>query len=240
MIRNLSCIFIFFILFSTISCKKKAASTPSSTPPAPTTTPSTLPFSVMQTDYTYLDNGSTLVMDSNVIAVFMQKPWGTINNVYISAGNVSLNDSDLNFVLDNYMKVNPINISQTLKWKATGSGTITPFTYTFVPSYPNYTGGSLLPDTCTLASGITLTVSGVSNLTGVVWVSVSQSSSGYTKDIPGNGTISFSASELSGFSINSNIQIEIRLQNTTSQNLGGVLHSFNNSLIYNKIAYLKL
>lgn len=235
--KRVNLLFIFLLSIGIVACKKKASS--SSAAPVITTPSASYPYSVMQTDYTYLDNGSTVVMDSNAIAVFMQKPLGTINNVYISAGNVSLNDSNLNLVLDNYMKVNPINISQTLKWQATGSGTITPFTHTFVPSYPKYTGGSILPDTCTLSSGVTVTVSGVSNLTGAVWVGVSQSVYGYMKALSGNGTISFSNSELSGFNVNANFQIEITLQNTISQNLGGVLHSFNNSVLYNKIAYLK-
>lgn len=193
----------------------------------------------MQTDYTYLDNGSTVTMDSNAIAVFMQGPMGTINNVYISAGNVSLNDSNLYFMLDNYMKVNPINISQTLKWVATGSGTITPFTYTFVPSYPKYVGGSVLPDTCTKMSGITINISGVSNLSGGIGVSVTQGATSIGKSISTNGTVSFSTSEIGAFNTNANFSIELIFQNTTSATLGGVLHSFNNCVLYNKIAYLK-
>lgn len=238
MIRRFNLLLIFSSLILFITCKKKSASTPAQTSTS-TSTPSTAPYSIMETYYTYTDNGSGVSLDSNAFASFLKTPIGTNPAVYISAGNVNLNDSVLDFVVDQYLLANPINISQTLKWSATGSGTITAFTHTFVSSYPKYTGGNLLPDTCSKASGITLNISGVTNLTGFMYLVLSQASNQYQKDIASNGTVTFSASELSTFNTNANISFQLVFINTQRATLSGVLHSFNNTVYYNKFAYLK-
>ena len=221
------------LLFST--CKKKEDKSLSSTPPA-----SSYPFSVLQTAYIYVDNSSTVTIDSSAMAAFSQNPTNVFPPTFVQAGNVSLNDSALYFNSEAYENVFPINISQSLKWTITGSGTITPFTHSYIPSYPKYTGGNSLPDTCSKASGITLNISGVTNLQNGITISISQgSSANATKQLSGNGTVFFSASELSSFTTNSSFHLEMVFKNTKTETLGGVLHSFNNNMWYIKNPYLK-
>lgn len=226
---------IIVALIFLISCKKKEEKSPSLT-----TSTSTYPYSVLQTAYTYVDNGSTVTLDSSVIASFFQSPMDVFPPTFIQAGNVSLNDSVLYFNTEAYENATPINLSQSLKWSVSGSGTITAFTHSYIPSYPKYTGGNLLPDTCTKSSGITLNISGLSNLQNYIFVSISQGSSAYlSKQLSGSGTVVFTASELSSFTTNSSFHLEIVFQNTKTETLGGVIHSFNNNVWYIKNPYLK-
>lgn len=231
-----SIIVIFLICVISFSCKKKKEDSN----PSPVTNNSLTPYSVMQTSYNYADNGGVVTLDSNAQAFFFQSPIGFGTPVPIQVGNVTLNDTNLYFYIDSYKKAYPINISQTLNWTVSGSGTVTAFTHSFTPFYPKYTGGNLLPDTCVKASGITLNISGVSNLTGFISVSVSQSSSAYlSKQLNGNGTVTFTSSELSSFNTNTNLYFELVFQNSKNETLGSVLHSFNNNIWYNKVSYLK-
>lgn len=157
---------IVLSVFISFSCKKK-----NDTEPTPTATtspaPKSYPNSLLMTYYNYYDNNGIITKDSLVAAMFFDVPLGTSPTInYVNAGKVSLNNSFLYQNSSLYSNTVAINISDSIKWTASGSGTVSPFSYSYKASYPKYTGGNLLPDTCIKANGITLTISGVSNLQG--------------------------------------------------------------------------
>ncbi len=225
-------------------CKKKD-STPAPAPSGTTTGGTTgggASNSNMQTTYMITDYGNTITTDSIVFASFYATPPTSVAPTSVSAGTVSLNSTVLNpsnLPYENPFPMN-INIHGSLNWNVTGSGTITAFTYSYLPSYPKYTGGNLLPDTCIKANGISIQISGVSNAPGAsVSVILSQNTTIFKYILGTSGTVTFSAAELSSYSTNSPIVILIMVSNITSATLGGIKHGFSNSLHYTKYSYLK-
>ncbi len=231
-----SIVIILLVCIISFSCKKKKDE-----PPHVNVVPaSTMPYSILQTAYRYANNNNVISLDSTALAIFSDAPLNSSLN-YVDAGDVSLNDSGFYYFSGVYSNSTAINISANLKWTVAGSATISPFSYTYSASYPKYTGGNLLPDTCYKSSGITITISGVSNTTNGVSVFINQSSAtSITKYLPTpNGVINISAAELSSYSVNAAIYIELMFSNTHQQTFGGKAHQFNNDVSYNKISYLK-
>lgn len=241
---SLYVISFFLMLFFTF-CKKTV--TPEPTPNTPTAG-SNFTYSSMRTNYTFLDYNNTITIDSSAEAEFYLGPNSSGPPTNITAGNVSLNSFNIVMQSGNLYYTpnpNPLNITGTLNWDVAGSGTITAFSHSYTASYPKYTDGNLLPDTCIKANGITINVSGVSN-----YITAS-SNSGLTvhliqnsivsKPIFGNtgGTVNFTSAELAGFTINTPINIMITIVNFNKVTINGVDRDFCCSLTYEKIAYLK-
>jgi hypothetical protein len=228
--------FIAFAFF--ISCKKKKTEE-SSTPVNVITFPDQ-PYSILQTAYRYADNNHVISLDSTVLADFYDAPIGSSVGNSISAGNVSMNDSNLYYSFGVYSNSAAINIAGNLKWVVAGSPTISAFTYSYTASYPKYSGGNLLPDTCYKSAGITLNINGVTNTTHGVSVFISQSSGSITKYLSTpNGIINIPAADLSSFNVNQYLYIELSFSNYQQQTLGGKLHQFNNDVTYHKVSWIK-
>lgn len=237
---------IAILLVSFFSCKKKATTT-ANTSTTTTTTGGIVPSSGgdycdLQTTYRYTNIGGTVTKDSMIFASFYAAPVSSVTPTYVVAGTVSLNGTNIPYMNPSYFIASnpPINISGTLNWDITGSGTVTAFSQSFTASYPKYAGGNVLPDTCIKANGITINVTGVSNNLNSVVVSLYCGSASATKYIlSSNGTVSFSPSDLSSFPVNSSLSIIINLSNVYSATLGGIKRGFSNTLQYTKFSYLK-
>lgn len=245
--KSLSLFCLILVLTFTF-CKKKET-TPEPAPSSTTTTGGgpTSSCSLFSTGYTIYDVNNVITIDSNSIyGMFYDQPF---SNTKIFGGNVSVNSISLTPDQGNFYylyNAGQINITSAINWSVTGSGTVTAFTYSYVPSYPEYTGSNLLPDTCVKANGLSITISGVSNHVSVFnsGVSVnlyqSSSSSQINKSIQGDsGTITFSATELAGFNVNSSLTLMVGINNINSVSLGGLYRTFNSSFQYNKSVYLK-
>jgi hypothetical protein len=221
-----------------ISCKKKKTEEPE--PKTNVFTFPAQPYSILQTAYRYSDNNHVIYLDSTALGFFKDGEITSSTANYVSAGNVAVNDSNLYNSFGIYSNTTAINISGSIKWTATGSPTISAFTYSYIASYPKYSGGNLLADTFYKSAGITLNINGVTNTTNGVTVLIDQSSISINKYLSNpNGVINIPASDLSSFSSNQNISIELIFSNTNQQTLGGKLIQFNNDITYSKLAYLK-
>lgn len=238
----------FAVTLFCASCKKKDES-PAPTPTNTTTTGNnSFAYSDMYTGYSILNYNNSITVDSSASAQFYLESNPNGPAVNVTAGNVNLNSYSLTAQSDNvYMSPNPgpLSITGPLNWTVAGSGTITAFNYSYTASYPKYTGGNLLQDTCVKANGISINVAGLSDYV------TEASNSGLTvmllqntmisKPIFGTagGTVTFSAAELSGFSSNSPISIMISVVNFNRVVVNGVNRNFNCGLLYQKYSYLK-
>lgn len=225
-------------LLLSLACKKKK----NEPEPTPITSYNSWDaYSSIQTTKHTSDNLGVLWHDSSSLAVFYDRPIKYTNANYVSAGIVKLNDSVLYYNSGIYSCYQDINITAPVKWTVTGSGTITPFDYTITPSYPKYTGGGLLPDTCIKANGITVTMSGVSNNTQGVSLFLNGSSGMTNKFISGsgNGSVTFTAADLASFNVNSSINLQLMMSNYNTLAVNGVVHSFISTTSYQKVIWLK-
>ena len=110
MIRKLKPFFLFIVFaFVIVSCKKKNDDAKTTATPS---TSSPQPYSEIKTKYTYSDNGTTVYLDSAVRAVFYDVPWNpTFNFNFVSAGNITLNDSTIDYSGGMYGCGNPCSMS---------------------------------------------------------------------------------------------------------------------------------
>ncbi len=248
-IRRIAVVFSAIFTLTFMSCKKEDKE------PAPVPTPSSTlggPFqtySYFRTGYSVTETNNVTYVDSNlVLALFYDQPTYPNNN--IPAGNVSINTFSLTADQSNFYQYQyssgPLNISNTLNWSVTGAGTITAFTHSYVPSYPHYSGADLLPDTCVKANGLSVTIAGVSNRSGIIpglSISVYQSSPTYVQinksTQTSSGTISFSASELAGFDTSESLYLVVSINNYISVNVSDVYRAFSCDYQYTKEIYFK-
>ena len=238
--------FSLIIAITFTFCKKKET-TPEPTPSSTTTTTGgpTSSCSLFNTGYNVYNTNNIITVDSSMIyGMFYDQP---NSNTKIFGGTVTVNSLSLTPDQGNfYMLYSPgqVNITSALNWSVTGSGTVTAFSYSYVPSYPKYSGGNLLPDTCVKANGFSIVISGVSNHVSVfnsgVSVNLYQGSNQISKSIQtDSGTITFSAAELAAFNSNATVTLMIGISNINSVSLGGLYRTFNSSYQYNKSIYLK-
>lgn len=200
----------------------------------------------LQTSYVFTETNGVVTKDSMVFASFYTAPVSSVVPVSIPAGTVSLNGQVLpyNTAFNHYSAAlpNTIPIRQALNWQVTGSGTITAFTQTFVPSYAVYAGASSLPDTIHKSNGVVISITGVSNYQGLVTAvirTLSGASTPFKYSLNPNGTVSFSAGDLAALTSGQPVQLSLTFSNLYSANHGGILRGFSNAVIYTKYCYLK-
>jgi hypothetical protein len=244
MLKNtFTLIFILTLFF--VSCKKKDSTpTPASSTTGSTTglTPSTGgDYSDLQTTYMYTNTGGIVNKDSSVFASFYSAPVTSVSPAYVYAGTVTLNGSNIDYQGTFYYPIGQVpNIAGPLTWSISGSSTVTAFTCSFVPNYPKYTGGNLLPDTCVKASGITINISGVTNNLNSVNISIYCGGSNLSKYIIGsNGSVSFTPAEIANFPAHNSLTIIVTLSNLYSAIFNGKKQGFANTIQYTKYSYLK-
>lgn len=247
MIKYIFSIIIFITLFF-FSCKKKDNPPPvvaNTTTGGSTSglTPSTGgDYSNLQTTYRFTNVAGVVTKDSSIFASFYSAPVTSVMPIYIYAGLVSLNGTNIPYQNSFYYIIsNPsVNIAGPLVWNVTGSGTLAAYTHSFTPFYPKYTGGNSLPDTCIKANGITINISGVTNNLNSVIISIYSGPSTLTKYILGStGSVNFTSAELANFTVNSSLTIIINLSNLYSATYNGIKHGFTNNIQYTKYSYLK-
>lgn len=244
--KNIIIIILGTIFF--LSCKKKDNTKPDTNPIQPTTTgASSTGNGVMgnlQSGYNLLDMGNGLYSyDSSVVASFYSTPSGSSLPTNIYVGNISVNNKTLQFNAgQNYYidTTKNINMNQ-LVWNVAGSGTVTAFSHTHTAVYPKYTNSNISSlDTCLKANGFTINVSGITNTNANTTISVFQGGNSINKYISGSiGSVTFSPTDLSAFSINSSLSIYLFLINTNTVSIGSVSYGFTDTYTYYKFSYLK-
>jgi len=250
MLKSIFSISVITILIF-ISCKKKDPTPPPASSTTGTTTGGTTggltpstggDNSDMQTTYSFQNHAGIITRDSFVVASFYAAPETSVVPTNVNAGTVTLNG--VNIVdqgqYNYYITSSLPNIAGPLTWSVSGSGTLSAFSQSFQPSYPKYTGGNLLPDTCIKANGITINISGVTNNQNSVIITLYSGSSNLTKYILGsNGSVTFTSAELANFSVNNLLIIMVDLANSYSATHNGIKQGFANTIQYSKYSYLK-
>jgi hypothetical protein len=228
--------FLFF------SCRKKDKTEE----PAPAQTPSTTQLtgdwgtflsSYGTNDYSY--NGGTIQSDSAVTASFYDTPQS--GKTYIAAGTVSVNGVAL---IQNvgppiyYAKTNGPQI-RTMNWNISGSGTISATSFSYIPSYPNFTGAVVIPDTVSQSAGFNINLGPISNLTNSISVTVFQTASVNKFLATTPGTVNISPTEISSFTDSTTFRVIITAINYSNATLNGKQYGINATRSYMKYVYLK-
>lgn len=231
---KLACLFLALTIFA---CKKKDKDPD----PIPVSTGNGSPVGDLSTLYIYTDYGNGQVsLDSTASASFYGAPLDTATPAYIRAGAVSINGVDMSYSGTGYYPLKTVNI-RSVNWVVSGdsAGKVAGFSHSYVPVYPTFNGKGL-PDTCVKSAGVNFIFNnGTSNGITTV-VIISQSTNSAMKYLTAtNGTISFSAQDLSKFNINAPIDINVSVTNITKAKIGKVYYNLLSQIGYFKHAFLK-
>lgn len=239
--RSIAIVAFALLLVFNFSCKKKTDSPTINSTSGNNNPPSIYDSrGILQVKY-YTSNCGSVYADTSATSVFFDQPLGSSNYNFVSAGTVTYNDSTMYFNSFSYASSFPVSMVVPQKWNVSGSSYIPAFTYSCNPFFPDYTGQGLLPDTCVKANGLTLNISGISNYTGnsVVLSLSGPSSVNVTKSISGNGTITFTPSELSNFAVNTNSYLEINITNYKIETFSGLAFAIYNVRSHQKCIWMK-
>lgn len=249
------CVIVLIAVVLVSSCKKKESTPSQPNNSQSATTPAnqysvTIPAGLnlatgghycnLATFYQIYDNSGTIELDSNAYAFFYAGPSNPyVTPTLVSAGNVYYGPYQMQYSPPNY-ELFGVPVHSTITWSVAGSGTVTAFTQSFVPSYPVYNGANTLPDTCVKANGFTVTINALTNCGTPPTVYLQSMAASMYKTLPGdNGSVAFSAAELSNFNINQPFTISISFINFFEAMLNGYKRGFSNTLSYRKNCYMK-
>lgn len=239
-------ILLIVALFVVVSCKKKETTAPSTPGTGGVTTGGIVAGGIygnLQAGYVDVDYGAGVVTrDSSAIATFYESAMSSSVPTNIYAGTVTVNSLPMTYNSPQNYYYEPSHTANmhTLSWTATGSGTVSAFSYSYTPAYPKVATPISLPDTCYKASGISVSLNGISNSNGGAMVYIMQGSTPVYKSLfTATGTVTFTSSDLSGFNVNSPIYIQVFLTNTIQPSVGNVTYQFTSTYTYMKYSYLK-
>jgi hypothetical protein len=223
------------------NCKKKDQPEEENNPPVVTLPSFNNVNGIIQALYIISESGNNTMMNSTVAIGFYESPSKT--TTFVEAGTVSVNSVSLTFSsFSGYQNfgTEKINLHSNLNWSVSGSSssTVVPFTYSHQPNMPAYTGYGALPDTCIKSSGISLNISGMSNFK-LASVHLMQDGENIYKAVNGNGTVTFSAKEISLFSTTDPVQLMISVSNLSTIKIANVPYNLLYSTLFNKAIFLK-
>ena len=180
-----------------------------------------------------------------IVAAFYASPATTSAPTNIYAGAVSANGTILQYQTPYNIYTDSthlVNIHH-MAFSATGAGTVTAFSYSYTPVYPELTSPIVLADTCVKSNGINISVPSVNNLNTSIHITIYQGTSTniskYINSASG-GTVTFSASDLTGFVGDYPITIVVSLYNLQSNaTVGSAVYGISSGLTYQRFCYLK-
>jgi hypothetical protein len=229
--------FIIYIIAFTallIACKKKDSPEPTATNISNVTTNYT--YGSMATIYYQYYNGNIFSnSDSAVSAFFFSDPLNP-STTTVDAGTINYNGNPL-INTSNIYKEYSLNVHQPNSvWAVTGNSVVPVINYTVTPNYPIFTGNAQLPDSFSISSGLTFTLTGISNHpNSSIFVQINDFTNSVYRSLGVNQTVcSFSAAELSVFHPNTYVYISINLGNSVIQNFNGKDYAFSSTLNHTK------
>lgn len=225
---------IIFFVIALQACNKKKTADPVAPPPNNVTSIyQTGVFELLKSQYF---DGTSIVTDGEYVTLtFINYDFSTSTSVEVNAGNVNFNGTGLKFDTYNYQDTTyAINYApSTFTVNVSGSSQISAFTATFNPIYPVFTGDALLPITVSKSVGFTVNLgSSISNVTDTATIHLFTSS--LKKIAPGQTSITFTPSDLSGVMIGSGYPFELELVNNQSLNVNGTNYNIRQELLYKK------
>lgn len=220
-----------------IACKKKDSPEPT---PAPTNNNNNITtnysYGSMATIYYQYYNGNTFTSsDSAISAFFFTDPLNP-STTTVDAGTINYNGNAL-INTSNVYKAYSLNVHQSNSvWAVSGNSVVPTINYTLTPNYPIFTGNAQLPDSFSISSGLTFTLTGISNHpNSSVFVQINDFTNSVYRNLGVNQTVcSFSASELAIFQPNTYVYISLNLSNSVVQNFNGKDYVFSSSVNHMK------
>ncbi len=217
--KNLAILFFTAaVSYGISSCVKTPSTsvTPTPTPTSPSSTPTPTVASVdgalvsLRLDVTTVTAGIPIsITTESALASFYSTTGGT---TMIDAGTVSVNSLSLEKQSSNsYYKTatigmtpSTLSFSSGSSWSVSGAGSVPAFTYNNSADFPSFTG-TVNDSIITRSSGITVSLSGnVSNADSVI-LFIAAGSTSVHKTVAGSaGSITLTASDLSGLPVVSN------------------------------------
>jgi hypothetical protein len=181
--------------------------------------------------------GFTIPVEVNTaVAVFVPSPGAT---TFSSAGNVTINGSSLkkyqnnSYIYDNLLS--PLSFNE-VKWDVSGEGDVPTISKTVNRGFPAFSSYASIPETFSLASGLSVPLgSSISNADSVVVV-VAGSKDAKVKIVrAGVANATFSAAELSNLGTGATGMISITPYNFTIETIAGRKYYFVNESNYTKM-----
>lgn len=181
--------------------------------------------------------GFTIPVEVNTaVAAFIPSPGAT---TFSPAGNVTINGSSLkkfennSYIYDNLL--NPLTFN-TVQWEVSGEGDVPTISKTVNRGFPDFSSYSSIPESFSLASGLSVPLgSSISNADSVVVV-VAGSKDAKVKIVrAGAANATFSAAELSNLGTGATGMISVTPYNFTIETISGRKYYFVNESNYTKL-----
>jgi hypothetical protein len=238
------------------SCKKEQDNTPVTTSVSCgssstiTACPGASYYAILSHGKSGWVTGGSVSTTSDVAEAYFSSSATTWPNTstYVLVDTVKLNAAQMKFdTLDNsYHDTLGISsggmgqIPYPLTWEVAGNNGIPSFTFTDNGPFPGYSGYNQLPDTIDPAQGFSFQLSGISN-SGEITIMAFDGVSKFAFKInpASSGTITFSASELAGFSSGSTGLIQVSVIKHNTQNVYGKMLDFSSSYTLFKYVYIQ-
>jgi hypothetical protein len=228
---------ISIILTTVLSCKKEKAPAPVSgsgiTPSNANSFYATLILAKFMSG-----SGSTLFSYTSTSAIFFSSPSATNNpSLQIPVDSVFSNGTKLSYntTSKEYDDTTLSIVYPPVTWKVNGSTPIPNFTYTDAHPLPNYTGYHSLPDSISHNSSLTVSLSGISNVTNIMVYISDDTGNNVSRYLPSAATsAAFTSSEMMTLHPTSNAYISILCLKSSPMNVYGKPMLFAGELIYIK------
>jgi hypothetical protein len=228
-------IIIALCVIALVSCKKKETTAAPSSSTGTTTSGTSSnyggEFNTLIRNYSI--GGVTSPQDSLAYCYFVNYATNPGSKVY--AGNVSYNGTQFFYDSSDYQDSTfVLNLHQpNAVWNIAGSANVQAFNFTHTPSYPKFTGNSLLPDSVSISSGITINLgSSISNATDSITITIGFNA---IKKIGANqNTCYFSPTDLMYLSLGNGFTIELEMVRKQI-----VTHNGKDYYLFNRLTHIK-
>jgi hypothetical protein len=235
------------------SCKKDMNTTPNnttnntSTPPADGSLTNATQFYGIFTcgSYTSIQVGGSPYTYYGGAAYFTSSAQAFMNSTSsVKVNKVYLNADTLTYtpILSYYTDYNYPNMASAT-WSVNGANGIGTFSMTHSVASPSFVVASILPDSISLSTGFSATISNVSNFTGAyfkVFASINTTLGTTEKAlIAGNNVITVTPADLASLPTSPNGVISINLENKQGIIYSSKAYSFSREAQYNKKIKIK-
>jgi hypothetical protein len=216
-----------------ISCNKKKSPEPDTPSGNQNSTNQSGFFELLKAQYFDGTNYVTLGEDINL--TFVNFDTGPGSAIEVQAGNVTFNGTGLKFggysYTDTTYLINYSVPNYTLN--VSGSSQIDAFSTTFSPSYPSFTGDSLLPTTVSKSAGFSVNLgSSISNATDTCTIHLLGST--VKKIAPGQTSVTFTPADLSGIMVANGYYYELYLYHNQALIVNNKTYYVRSELQYTK------
>lgn len=230
MIKTIKYVFLLTcVLLFCATCKKNKKSSASAN-----TSNTTYPGGDLLTLVKQYNNGASFGYEDSVAYSYFYDV--NMPGNYANAGQVSFNGTIMQNSLGFYQDTTfVLNLHQPNSvWSINGSSQVAAFNHTYTPSYPQFTGNNLLPDSFSLSAGFTINFgSSISNNNDTILLSITLDAV-IKKIAPGQTTCTVTPSDLIGVSVNNGGNIRLRFSKVNTVTYNNRNYTIHNNFTHSK------